>query len=336
MVKKIILYFITLLFVSSCIKNEICYTPRDYEIHIIPSSSYEYKLSNDFIYWWSDGDWGDIGYKDQNIYYEDIYVNDCFITSKLAHENPINVLSSDIIDCVVSTYNLQESDHTYILTTPRKNEKVFSFLSQYPIYDQPDEIWSNSIKNIKFDINKYKWDLNDELYSSNIHSKLNPQSFIYVIQIIIHNDKNNIPWGPVDCDSLVLSGVSCARNIMTQKSINDKCNIIGEIKPRQDMFDKMVFCSRIVTFGLPSPYQDGSSWDISQTIECFVGFKLTLLNGVNRRVKVNISNRMKEIPFGGLINIELNYSEIYTDNENEGGMNVGVGDWGHDEINIYI
>lgn len=337
-VKKI--FFVILILIStfsSCIRRELCYIRHDYEIVIVPKISYNYELSDDFIYFWADGEWGDIGYKKQDTFYEDIYINDEFVKSKLAFEDPVPVSSEDFVDCIISTYNLKDSDHTYILSTNKKDGKVFNFLTQYPIYEQPDEIWSSSIENMDCKIEGYNWELiDDEYYTRNVYTELKPQSFIYVIQIIIYNDKEDLPWREIQCDSLVLSGVSNTRNIRTQKSFDDKCNIIGEIKPGQDRLDKYVFCSRIVTFGIPSSYQDGSSWDISQNIECYIGFKIKLFNNIERRVKVNISNRIKSIPTGGLINIELNYSEIYTETENSGGIDVGVGGWNSDEINISI
>ena len=334
---KKILSCVLVILVSSCVKNEIYCSYGDYEIQIIPEITYDYKLGDDFIYRWDEFAWGNIGYKIHDTIYEDIYVNNEFIICKPAYKSPINILTSDIVDCVISTYDLQNLNHTYLISTDKKEGSVFSFLNQYPIYEQPEEIWSSTIDNMNCNIRGYDWDINEEGYHSRkIYSKLSPQSFIYVIQIIIHNDSKDGTWGPMGLDSLILSGMSNTRNIKTQKSLNDQCNIFGDIKFGRGDFDKYVFCSRIVTFGIPAAYQDNSSWDISDTFECHIGFKIILINNIERKVKVNVSNKVKNMPLGGLINIELNYSDIYTNDQSTGGIDVGVGNWNDDEINITI
>lgn len=337
----------------SCIKHELYHSSLTYEIHIVPEKHYEYNVDENFRYFWTDanvehGGWGKLGYSEIKEVYEDILLNDSLTITKLAHKDPVSVKSSDIFDAVITNYNLFETDHSYLITTDVVSGKVFYFLEDYPIRKQPEEIWASTINKEPCLISEYKWNLIDEaeqFYQREIITELLPQSFIYLVQICIEND-DNIHWTEMQCDSLILSGVSSTRNIQLEKSIDDKCNLIGEVKPAQPgkyrkdneniIIDEYLFASRIVSFGLPSAYQENSSWDTSDTNKIYIGFKITLANNITRRVKIDITSRMKEIPKGGLINIELKYSDLWIESSNNNGFDLNVNNWNEDAIYLNI
>jgi len=315
---------------------------QEYEIDIIVEQKYKYQVDENFIYSWNESVYGIIGYEQIDDIWEDIYINDTLNCTKRPLESSIEVKTSDVVDVVASNYDLVNSDHSYDIQTSFIDGGVFKFLEQYPIYEQPDELWSAVVKDMSCNVGNFDWEYTydeDYLYQYahvNVYTELKPQSFIYLIQIIIHNDDSSLEWKPMQCDSLIMNGVSNSRNIQTGKSADDKCNHICQVRPGEDQGDKYVFASRVVSFGIPSAYQSGSSWDISETLKSYLGFKVILFNGIERKVKVDISKKMRELKEGGLITVELNYSELFKESSGGSGFDIGVGEWDeeHHEINI--
>lgn len=173
-------------------------------------------------------------------------------------------------------------------------------------------------ENVEFitDISKFEWIDNN----TTIVKQLKPIAEYYIIQIIIKNCAT-IP----NCDSLKISGLSSTKNLLTDVALNKTDTADLKILPYQQKGDSVLYASKFLSFGLPSAIQDNYSWDITETLKSKIMFKCE-----SKHIVADITRSL--LNGKHVLTIELDYSQI----KKESGLDISVGNWDVQIINIDI
>ena len=212
-------------------------------------------------------------------------------------------------------------------------EPSFNFTEQYGVINQCEKqytVYERDLFSV-FDENKiepYEKSIEKDgtvtfyCYDSVLLAQI---SFVYLVQIIIHDDDKEIPMLVTSCDYIGISGVAEMAEMFEKKNGIYKGVIeLNDIKPLQFREDYAVCCSKLITYGLPSKKE--SSWGESQ--KCEIGLQFSLSNGTVKRGKVSAARKFIEKPKGGIITVAVNNSDIYKSSDYQNnGMDVDVEQW---------
>lgn len=213
----------------------------------------------------------------------------------------------------------------------------FEFTNKYKPIAQCQEQYSDYIENVIgfIDLNKldeYKLisDVGDTyVYEVEVQRELKPVSYVYVIQVVIYDDDHKTPFSAKSCDYMALSGVARSCDLKSRTPGSEAGLIeLTDIKPIQETPEYQVFCSKVITYGIPRGL---SSWDEGTT--CELGIELTMIDGSKKRGRVDITNLIEYRPYGGVLTVPLRNSEVsvLSGDTIESGSDVNVENWG-----IYI
>lgn len=164
----------------------------------------------------------------------------------------------------------------------------------------------------------------------NVNVELKPISFVYFFDIIIYNDKPEIPMDVVSCKYIGLNGVSSSINMFTNETGAEKCLIEQESPKEMQHYDMYsIIGERFITYGLPL---DDSSW-VEENNDCELGIVFKLSSGLEKNGKINVTKKIKEKPYGGVITLMLNNSDI---SKEVNGFDIITEDWQVHDYTVII
>lgn len=252
-------------------------------------------------------------------------------------------------------------DSTYYYATTRGNSRA-PYTRSYDNYNQPDQLFGSYLNDLYVtdDPDAYEIHENSDgsiLYVFNVDATLDPYTYIYLCQVMILNNKDEMGLRIQGAEGLTISGLAGGVDLFTRTT--DSTHIVAvtqdDIKPMQE--DRRltlpdgstivgdIFAARIMTWGVPGvdplersrtrvPILTKDSTNIA------VGLKLR--NGTVYSVEQNITEQIKQYPAGGVLTIVIDAAEIPDSiigakPKPGGGFDASVDDWENEiEADIII
>ena len=281
-----------------------------------------------------------------------------------------------------TSFNQSDDYETYTATTRTssmssrirtKSESQFSNkpagTKSYIDYNQPDELFGTLVTGLEISDNSdyYEKEVDEEgniTYIYKIDANLRPYSFIYLIQIIIKNNKESDEKGNriVGVNGLTVTGLSQGVELFSRKTLDNTISITTEdIRPLQHhtttdpdnpgiTIDVDVLATRLLTWGLPG-IDPISEWEkinanpsttAPELDKNYIGIGFNLRNGYSWNLTTDtITAQMHEKPAGGVITVTIDATQIPQDlldkqpTTTGGGFNASVEDW-TDEVNAEV
>ena len=263
-----------------------------------------------------------------------------------------------------NAFTRSSNQTSYIRT---RAENTFSTMPEntkpYAVYNEPDEFFGTPVNGIEIneDPSNYhkEYDKDGNLvYVYRIEAELKPYSFIYLIQIIIENNKESAEKDRiVGVNGLTITGLTQGVDLFSRKTYNNTISITTEdMKPLQknhkipdpnspgDSIYADIVATRMLTWGLPgiNPIAEMENKRADATYKVpvidnnYIGIGFTLRNGYSWNVTDAITDLMHEKPTGGVITIYIDASTIPQElldkqpTTTGGGFNATVEDWSNE------
>ena len=222
------------------------------------------------------------------------------------------------------------STHSVIAYTDRDPYAMLTdSLSQVLTVNQmPDQLFSAYATNVVVSdrLDDYVFIPEENIYLLRLNATLQPRVFIYLVQVeLLHNNGRVTGSGALTVDGLAES-VDLLTTQPSDKAIayqfasifQDKAKFSANTKADNLGDNRTLIGGRLTTFGRTA----------SSTNKCYV--TLYYAKGGLMVVPVDITDQMKALPKGGVINITLDVDKL---GNPKSGFNLNVGDW--DEENHY-
>ena len=343
--KKCIIILLCLI-ISACIKIEASHVlPNDVLVSVGLSKTVEEVQAefNGLLYSWDSEKYGEILTESFDTLNCILYSkNATFETSCRIGNNEVKTLIEDMTlgDYDMLFYSDIENGYYYngeyktYLVSPSPITKSFKFEEDLPSLQNGEEQYAAHCEHV-FDeafekISPIEIDGVLAFYYE-VNVPLMMVSKVYMIQIVIYDDDKSTPMRVKKIDFLAINGLSSEYDLI-QMSPTKKRGVIefDDIKPLQTYDDYSCTVERLVTYGLPT---EVSSWVGFENI-CEIGIKLSMEDGSTKLGKADITSKLNEKPYGGIINIVLNNSDLSKDILDNNNFDIDVENWNIHEIDI--
>lgn len=185
----------------------------------------------------------------------------------------------------------------------------------FAAYDQAEEIDRN--------LTGFTWDEERQMYIKTLTANLRPLTYIYLTQIILHNNRGRIIG--VDGDA-VLSGMAMSTNLNSGITGPDAIPVSYSCGFKQhidvDGEDVDIVGGRVLTFGicglnpnnLTRAQLDGNYDPNIHYIDCNVLFN----TGSESRLTFDVTDQVKKLFKGGVITVHINVDDIEIPSQQQG------------------
>ena len=231
----------------------------------------------------------------------------------------------------------------YYIETPPLNWKASKneISKEYDTVEQPGEVFSVYEKQFYLpdDISEYEEVVEDGklVYVYNIDAKIEPVSYIYIVQFVVINDDKGPIIEAKGINNFTISGIASKKNMFNNKPVytGNKQILSFDIKPGQfQTTDTLVFASRVTILGL-LPNDGTSSWSTQTDYLYYVNVDVDTYNyGVVMGTK-DITKQLKRNPTGGIITITIRNSELKSVGPESNGFGVDVSEWEEHTFNVF-
>lgn len=216
---------------------------------------------------------------------------------------------------------------TQILTTAQKlagQTKAPSEFSE-PVNLTPDELFSLYDPGQVITDNLDDYEYIDGKYVLRIEGELNPASFIYLFQIKLNNNEDRVVGSS---GGAAVTGMSQGVNLMTGETFETTASYLMDVymDKEQDMLGAKVF-----TFGIPGckPYDVYSGSAVAPEGQHFLVLNISYINGSHKNISLDVTDQVRALPLGGVIDLELDVNDFPPDESagGGGGFVALIGDW---------
>lgn len=182
---------------------------------------------------------------------------------------------------------------------------------------QPEELFSayDRAEEIDRELTGFVWDEERQLYIKNLKATLQPLTYIYLTQIILHNNDGRIVGVDGDAD---LSGVASSTNVNTGHTgnepiaVNYKCNMKRHIDINGEDVD--IVGGRVLTFGICNQNNyTVTRGPISEDIDAdwhFIDCTFIFNNGSEKNMSFDVTDQVRKRYKGGVLTIHVNVPDI--------------------------
>ena len=215
---------------------------------------------------------------------------------------------------------------TQVLTIPQKLAGQTKAPSEFiePVNLTPDNLFSLYNQNQVITDNLDDYEYIDGKYVLCIEGELYPSTFIYLFQIRLLNNDDRVIGS---AGGAALTGMSQGVDLMTRQTWEPTASYLMDVymdKP-QDMLGAKVF-----TFGIPgcNPY-DAASVAAAPDGSHYLVLNVSYVNGSNKNISLDVTDKIRELPLGGVIDLEIDVNDFPPDESagGDGGFVALIGDW---------
>jgi hypothetical protein len=186
-----------------------------------------------------------------------------------------------------------------------------------PVNLMPDDLFSLYDPNQKITDNPNDYIFENGKYVLKIEGVLEPSTFIYLVQVNLLNNAGRVIGS---AGGGALTGMAEGVNLVTRETWSTTASVFTDVymDKAQDMMGV-----RFSTFGIPgcNPYDDASVAAAPQKEHYFV-LNVSYSNGSNRNIRMDITDQLRALPLGGVINLEIDVNDFPP---GEGGGSGGGG-----------
>ncbi len=183
-----------------------------------------------------------------------------------------------------------------------------------PVALAPDDLFNLYDQNREITDNPEDYVYENGRYVLKIEGELNPVTYIYLIQVnLLHNDDRVVG----SAGGAAITGMAGGVDLMTRESYTSTVSVPMDVymDKAQDMLG-----ARVMTFGNPgcNPY-DGASVAAMPAQDHYFVLNVTYINGSYRNIRVDITDQVRALPFGGVITLDLDVNDFPPDESAGGG-----------------
>ena len=186
-----------------------------------------------------------------------------------------------------------------------------------PVNLMPDDLFSLYDPNQKITDNPNDYIFENGKYVLKIEGVLEPSTFIYLVQVNLLNNAGRVIGS---AGGGALTGMAEGVNLVTRETWSTTASVFTDVymDKAQDMMGV-----RFSTFGIPgcNPYDDASVAAAPKKEHYFV-LNVSYSNGSNRNIRMDITDQLRALPLGGVINLEIDVNDFPP---GEGGGSGGGG-----------
>lgn len=295
---------------------------------------------------WNESAMGKLGYTQPETYHLDYFqANGSWINDRDIASNSVRVdLGHGTYDLLLynndlSTVNIsQDSERKQVIAYTDDATSVAlpdSLKQKLSVKQMPDELFSLYATNIVVSdrLEDYTYVPEENIYLLKLNAELEPRTFIYLIQAELLNSDDKVSG----CGNGTVSGLAEQVNLKTTEvtggPVAHQFPMVFERKQQADGTTRTLLGGRLLTFGRcplgnaedadPSDSQSGGKQESRQL--CYLALRLTKGGAVC--IPVDITDQMKALPKGGVINITLDLKDLTPTPGGNGGWNLDVDGW---------
>ena len=316
---------------------------------------------------WNETTQGEIGYTQPETYHMDYFtaggswLNDrdmagSSVRVDLGHGTYDLLLYNNDLSAVHISQTADRSE-VYAYTEDATSVALPDSLKQkLKVKQMPDQLFSLYATNVVVSdrLEDYEYIPEENIYLLKLNAELEPRTFIYLIQTEILNNDGKVNG----CGSTTVSGLAEQVDLKTtktkggpiahqfptvfeeKKNSTDKQTRSDDAENDEEQTERTLLGGRLLTFGrlpyLPSgdsstntPSGDSADLQSAEQQEChqICYLALRLSNGGAACIPVDITEQMKALPKGGVINITLDLKDFNPSPGGGGGWGITVDGW---------
>ena len=299
----------------------------------------DYDWKKEWYYGWDDDDiglWGDIGYTTPSLFELRRYYTGSKPNGKHTHvlSNQVegthfqsrydwgywDILCWNHITTIDGIQSLVFDEETTLdevtvytnqtMRSSRYNAPAYAFAFHAPeplfaAYEQAIEV-DQSLKGFVYDPER-------DVYVKKLNVKLMPITYIYLTQIILHNNRGRV----VSADgSASLSGMARSATLNTGKSGSDAITVAYQVRMKNDREkdgEKVdIIGGRLLTFGICNlnPNRLTRSEELPDPYPHYMDVNMQFNNGMDSTFIFDVTKQIRERYKGGVITIELDMDTV--------------------------
>lgn len=209
-------------------------------------------------------------------------------------------------------------DSTYAYTNSNQNMAI-TRSEQFPhAFNQPEFLYSAYEQNvfISSDPEDYDWyDEVNKVYYKKLDMILEPLTYIYLTQIVLHNNRGRI--SEVDGRS-GLSGLSRTVNVNSGYTGTDAVTVSYDVRKKNNVriegYDQVVdiIGGQLKTFGIchSNPYRIQTRADVDEKVRHYMSTTVYFNNGMDSTLIFDVTDQVRSQYKGGVITVELDMDTI--------------------------
>ena len=195
------------------------------------------------------------------------------------------------------------------------NTKADEDIQEEPVNLMPDDLFSLYDQNRVITDNPEDYIYEDGKYVLKIQGELHPSTYIYLIQVKLLNNGGRVIGSP---GGAALTGMASGVNLFTRESWTQTVSVWLEdvyIDKEQDLLG-----GKMYTFGNPgcNPYDDESVAAMPEQTH-FLVLNVMYVNGSYKNIRIDVTDQVRALPLGGVIDLELDVDDFPPDESAGGG-----------------
>lgn len=231
-----------------------------------------------------------------------------------------NIDSEDHTQVVV----INESDpDNVIATTTTRSVKMYgpkTGLMTSKHYNQPEIFYSAAENNIYISRYPEDYDYYDEVENAwvkKLEAELNPLVYIYLVQVVLHNNKGRVSGVPESC---AIDGLANLTSVTTGRTGMNDVSVIFGMRLKKDKKTKTgenvdVIGGKLTTYGLcdmpPWRTSRGATYKGSRAdVKNNFALNLQFSNETDSTYYFDVTKQLQEQAHGGLITIDINVDSL--------------------------
>ena len=201
-----------------------------------------------------------------------------------------------------------------------------------PVILQPDGLFSLFSPEVWISDNLEDYEYIDGRYVYRVKGALQPSTFIYLIQMRLHNNNGRVVGS---AGGAAITGMADRIDITNRRTSDKTVSVLMDVMINPAA-DPDLMGSRVVTFGIPGcdPY-DPASVAAAPDVPHYLVLNVSYYNGTYRNIRVDITDKVRALPTGGVIDLELDVNDFPPPEDppqpGGSGFQALVDDWQHEE-----
>jgi len=193
-----------------------------------------------------------------------------------------------------------------------------------PVVLAPESLFSLYHKDQVITDNPEDYVYENGRYVIKIEGVLTPATYVYLFKIKLINNSGRITASP---GGAALTGMAQGVNLATKETLKSTVSMPMEVYMDPS---KNELYARVMTFGNPgcNPYDEDSVASMPDKAHDFV-MNVSYMNGSYRNIRVDVTDQIRALPLGGVINLELDVNDFppETNPSKGGGFDAIIDTW---------
>lgn len=182
-----------------------------------------------------------------------------------------------------------------------------------PVALMPDDLFTLYDRNRFISDNLEDYEYIDGRYVLRIEGRLSPATYIYLFQLNLVHNGERVTGSE---GGAALTGLAAGVDLRTSLTDTAKVSVptVVHFNPKTDQM-----AVRMMTFGIPgcNPY-DEASVSASESTH-FLVVNVCYYNGTWKNIRIDVTDALRALPLGGVIDLELDVDDFPPDGGHSGG-----------------